>query len=86
MDNFDANTPQLEVVKKWFDAIFALDVKNAALFLSKDYRYQAFPESPNLPSGAREQYIEKWNGILGGLTKFRVGAQRWRTFFLRLAD
>ena len=76
MDDFDANTPQLEVVKNWFEAHFNLDVKNAEPFLSRNYRYQAFPESPHLPNETREQYVENRRYyILGTLTgKPKAGA------------
>ena len=68
MDDFNANTPQLEVVKKWLEAHFNLDVKNAEPLLSRNYQYQAFPESPDLPNETREQYVENRRDILDVLT------------------
>jgi hypothetical protein len=73
MNDFDADTPQLEVVKKWLEAFSTLDIKNSEPFLSRHYQYQAFPESPNLPKETKERYMEKWEGIMDALDKFEAG-------------
>ena len=74
MTNFDANTPQVEVAKKCLEAYFSLDIKKVEPLLSKNYQFQAFPESANLPKETKEQHIERWKAAFGVLTKFEVGA------------
>lgn len=74
MTNSDASTPQVEVVKKWLEAYFSLDIKGVEPLLSKNYQYQAFPESVSLSKETKEQHLERWKVALGVLTKFEVGA------------
>ena len=75
MNDFNADTPQLEVVKKWLDALSTLDIQNAEPFLSRHYQYQAFPESPSVPNSTKEQYMEQWKGIMGALGKLEASGQ-----------
>jgi hypothetical protein len=81
MTNSDANTPQVEVAKKWLEAYFSLDIKNVEPLLSKNYQYQTFPESANLSKETKEQHLERWREALGVLAKFEVGLQHRGTPF-----
>ena len=44
MVNIDASTPQLKFVKDMLDAYCTLDVTKAEPFLSKDFKFQTFPQ------------------------------------------
>ena len=81
MSNSNANTPQVDVAKRWLEAYFGLDIENVKPLLAKNYQFQSFPKSANLSEETREQHIERWREAFGVLTKFEVGVQRWRTPF-----
>lgn len=76
MVNFDAS-PQLALVKKWLDAYFSLDVKNVEQYISRNFHYQAFPETTDtsIPEEAKEEHIDKYREILAAGSKFEVGIQ-----------
>ena len=74
MINFDAS-PQLALVKKWFDAYLSLDVKNVEPVISKEFQYQAFPETPEILEEKKEKHIEKYREILAAGSKFEVCIQ-----------
>lgn len=73
MNDFNADTPQLKLVKKWLDVFSTLDIRKSEPFLSRHYQYQTFLKSPNLPSETRERYMERREGIMGALSKFEAG-------------
>ena len=85
MVNFDASTPQLRVVKNWVDAYLSLDAKNLEPLISKDFRYETFPEADDVSREARERHLESFRGVLSGVNKFDVRIKRWRNTF-GLAD
>ena len=86
MSSFDASTPQSTLVKNWLDAYLSLDIKNVEPFISKDFQYQAFPETAtDLPKEARETHIEKYTGVLAAARKLEVRIQHRRIAF-KLTD
>jgi hypothetical protein len=78
MVNFDASTPQLKVVKNWIDAYLTFDIKNVEPPISKNFQYQAFPETTDLPKETKENHIERYGEILAGTSKAEVRIQHRR--------
>jgi hypothetical protein len=72
MVNLDASTPQLKAVKNWLDAYFALDMDSVGPLVSKDFQYQALPETPDLPKESQERHIERYREMLAVMSKFGV--------------
>jgi len=83
MVNFD--TPQLKVVKRMADAYCSLDLNNLKPLFSKDYRYEAIPEIPDVSIQTGEGYIQMRREVFSLMNKLDVRIQHWRTAF-RLAD
>lgn len=75
MTDFDAS-PQLTLVKKWFDAYATLDIKNVEPIISKDYKYQILPESMGLPTEEREEHLQRVRKVFPMFRKFEVCTQR----------
>ena len=72
MTNLDATTPQLKAVKRWIDAYTSLDMNNLGPVISKNYQYQSFPKSIEVPKEAKERHIERLRERFSGLTKYEV--------------
>ena len=72
MSNFD--TPQLKLLKDYTDANCSLDINNIAQYMSKDFKYQTFPKTPEIPDQSKEMHIQNWGAILSLLTKVEVRA------------
>jgi len=85
MTDFDASTPQLKAVKNWLDAYCTLDMKNVEPLISKNFQYQAFPETPDIPKETGKIHIERYRDIFSAASKFEVCTQHRRTAF-KLAD
>lgn len=68
MTNINATTPQLKVVKGFYDACLTLDLKNISPLLSKNFTSQSFPKIPELPDETEGGYIERY-GLLASLMK-----------------
>lgn len=75
MTNLEATTPQLKVIKDYFDAFVALDIKNAEPYMSKDFKYQTFPKIPDLPDATKGDYSETYGTMLSLVTKIEVRIQ-----------
>ena len=71
MANFDASTPQLKVVKKWFDAYSSLDTDKLHPLLSKHYTHQTFPETIH-HGDTKDGHVQKYEGHLPWITKLEV--------------
>ena len=83
MVNIDASTPQLRVVKKWFEAYASLDVDKPEPLLSKDYKQQTLPKSIGLPDETKEEHLKRFRGMSPSITKLEVRIQyRGATFKL----
>jgi len=85
MADFDASTPQLKAVKNWLDAYCTLNMENVGSLISKNFQYQAFPETPEIPKETKKRHIERYKDMFSAANKFEVCAQRRRTAF-KLAD
>jgi len=72
MVELDASTPQLKVVKNWIDAYCTLDMKNVETFISKNFQYQALPETADLPKETGGRHIERYRGLLVAASKLEV--------------
>jgi len=77
MVELDASTPQLKAVKDWIDAYCTLDMKNVEPLVSKNFQYQAFPETADLPKETKEKHIERFGGMLAAARKFEVRIQAY---------
>ena len=78
MTDLDATTPQLEVIKKFHEAHCSRDIESVAALMSKNYTYQTFPKTTDLPDETRETFVQKYGGIFSLLTKVEVSAQYLR--------
>lgn len=74
MVDFDASPP-LKVVKRWFDAYASLDVNKVEPLVTKNYQYEALPESVGLSKEAREGHVRRIEGKLSMLSKMEVRIQ-----------
>jgi len=74
MTNFDAS-PQLTLVKKWFDGFATLNPRNVEPLASKDYQYQILPESMGLPTEEREENFQRIGEMFPMFKKFEVCTQ-----------
>ena len=81
MTNSDASTPQVEVVKKWLEAYFSLDIKGVEPLLSKNYQYEAFNGITDHAKFDNAGRIATSQALLSGLTKSEVSIQQRRAFF-----
>ena len=72
MANFDATTPQLKAVKRWFGGYISLDLDSVEPIISKKFQYQSFPESTELPKETKESHIKRLREGLSAVTKFEV--------------
>jgi len=85
MINIDATTPQLKAVKDLIDAYCSLDISKIEPFISKNFKFQTFPKTIDIPEEAREVHIERYRGILAAVAKLEVRIQHRRTA-LKLTD
>ena len=83
MTDFGAS-PQLTLVKKWFDGFATLNPKNVEPLVSKDYQYQVLPESMGLPTEEREEHFQRVNEIFPMFRKYEVCTQLHRGQINRL--
>jgi len=72
MVNVNATTPQLKAVKNYLDAYTSLDVNNVERVLSKNFKFQTFPETTDLPEQAKGAYIERFRRASTLMTKMDV--------------
>jgi hypothetical protein len=86
MANFEAGTPQLEVAKKWFDAVGVLDTGKIDSLLSRNFKYQSFPKTIDVPELTKAKYIQWFGGTFTSMTKIEVRIQRRRTTFNSQTD
>ena len=75
MTTIDTTTPQLKVAQKWIDAYISLDIEKIKTVASKNYRHQTLPKSTGLPEETKEEYIQRYGGLLPVFTKFDVRIQ-----------
>ena len=74
MVNIDPSTPQLAVVKKWLESYASLDTKNTEPLLSKNFQYESFPKSSNIPDQSKETHMKIWGARLSVVNKLEVGS------------
>ena len=79
MVNINATTPQLKLVKQWLEAHASRDIDKVAPIISKNFKFQAFPKTTDIPEEAKEGHLQRYRGILGALTNVEVRTQHWRT-------
>lgn len=78
MINIDATTPQLKATKKWIDTVCSLDISKVVPLVSKNFKYQSFPKSTDLPEvdeQTKEAHIQWLGGLMTSITKFEVCPQ-----------
>jgi len=85
MTIFDPSTPQLKAAREWIEACLTRDISKIVTVFSENYKHQTSPKSMGLPEEAKEEYIQRFEGLLPSFTKFEVHTQRWITA-LNLAD
>ena len=81
MVELDTSTPQLKAIKKLADAYVSRDVNNAEPLLSKDFQYEGFPESTDLPKQTKESHLQTWKEVLITVNKCDVRIRHHRTAF-----
>ena len=74
MINFDPSSPQLNLVKQWFESYISLDTDNTDPLLSKNFRYESFPKSSGIPDQSREEHLEIWGTRLSSMDKLDVSS------------
>ena len=75
MNNLEATTPQLKVIKDFFDAYVVLDIKKS----------QTFPKIPDLPDETKGEHFERYGTLLSLVTKVGVRTQQ-RKSIISTAD
>jgi hypothetical protein len=78
MANFDASTPQLKVLKKIVDTVAALDMSKMDTLLCRNFKYQSFPKTIDVPEQTKGTFIQWFGGVFASMTKMEVRIQRWR--------
>jgi hypothetical protein len=78
MANLDASTPQLKVLKKAIDAVTALDLSKMDTLLSRNFKYQSFPKTIDVPEQTKGTFFQWFRGVFASMSKFEVCIQRWR--------
>jgi hypothetical protein len=78
MANFDASTPQLKLVKKWIEALVALDMNKIGTLLTRNFKYQSFPKTIDVPEQTKGTFVQWFGGVFASMTKMEVRIQRWR--------
>ena len=73
MASLDTGSPQLGVVEKMINAFISLDTKDLEHLLSRNYRHQSFPSSPDMPDEPKGEYIQRWGVCLSLINKLDVG-------------
>jgi len=81
MSDFDTSTPRLVAVKGLLDAYISLDMNNVEPFLSKNYQYQPFPETTNIPIEAKESHMQRFEELLAAVSKLEVRIRCLTTAF-----
>ena len=79
MVNFD--TPQSKALKKLHDTYASLDLNNVAPLLSKDFQYELFPKTPDVPNQTKESHLEMWGKVFSSFNKLEVRIRHRRTAF-----
>ena len=75
MTSIDDTTPQLNLVKRLFDAYCTRDINNVLPLLSKDYTFQTFPKIPDMPDETKASHLERYGPLLSLFTKVEVCTQ-----------
>ena len=81
MVNIDATTPQLKLVKQLLEAYISRDIDKVVPFISKDFKFESFPKTADLPDEAGVAHIQRYGPILTALTKAEVSIQHHRMPF-----
>ena len=79
MANIDASTPQMKAVKKWIDSMTSLDISKVVPLISRNFKYQSFPETIDLPEvheQAKGAYIQWFGGLMTCINKYEASLQR----------
>ena len=79
MTSIDDTTPQLNLVKRLFDAYCTRDINNVLLLLAKDYTFKTFPTIPDMPDETKASHLERYGPLLSLFTKIEVCTQHWVT-------
>jgi hypothetical protein len=78
MANFDA-TPQSQTIKKWIDSFDTLDINKVDLFISRNFKFQSFPKTNELPEHTKEAHIQWFGRIFALLATWNVSIHGRRT-------
>jgi hypothetical protein len=84
MLDFDASTPQRKLVKTWIESLAALDMNKVGTLLARDFKYQSFPKTTDVPELSKESVVQWFAGIFASMSKMEVRIRRPRPF--KLAD
>jgi hypothetical protein len=75
MANFDASTPQLKFVKKWIETVAVFDTSKMDTFLSRNFKYQSFPKTIDVPEQTKGTFIQWFGGVFASMTRMEVRIQ-----------
>ena len=75
MVNINATTPQLKLVKQWLEAYASRDIDKVAPVVSKDFKFQTFPKTADIPEEGKGAHLQRYRGILSALTNVEVRTQ-----------
>ena len=81
MVNLDATTPQLKAVKGFVAAYLSLDISKAVPFISKNFKFQTFPKTIDIPEETGAAHTQRFKGLLAAMTKFEVRIHHRRSAF-----
>ena len=79
MANGDTTSPQMKLISKLLSDYGTRDLSDVGRFLSKDFKFQSFPETTNHPEETRGEHLENWGGTLASFAKMEVRTQRQGT-------
>ena len=81
MSNFNADTPQLKVVKNMLDALASVNSGEFHAHFSKNYQYEVFNGITDVVKLDNARRTERVKALFSGMTKSEVSIQQWRAIF-----
>jgi hypothetical protein len=72
MANIPTTSPELKVVKNFFDAYISLDINNVEAHIAKDYKFETFPKIDHLPDESKKEHFERYGKLLTLIAKLEV--------------
>jgi len=71
-DPDNSGSPQVKLMREWGQGFEKRDLELIAKALHKDYRHTTYPRSLGMPEETREEWLERFAGVIGLWTDLKV--------------